>query len=281
MWCAGLDLPSDAVFDLERSLSNHEKERAARFRFARDRKRFVAGRGLLRWLIGAYLDCDPCAIRFAYGPFGKPYLERGTGLESISFNLSHSEARAVFAFGRGRKLGVDLEQLDRKVDVRRLSSEFFTSQEAADIMAQPSHEQQHIRFFEFWTRKEAILKALGRGLSMSLREVDVSNIGGAPGYAIRLANPKRCWSMHQFVPAPGYIAALAASGNAIRVLRGEVGWTESPSGGFISARASDSSDSMKRARPGRRFFQLRARCSLDCIPARTENPDAQPPFDSE
>ncbi len=234
VWLASLDLPTAAVFDLERSLSDDEKEKAGRFRFARDRGRFVVGRGLLRWLVGAYVDCESSAVRFAYGPFGKPRLAPRSDPESLSFNLSHSGALAVFAFGRDRKLGVDVELLDCKTDVHEVSNQFFTSQEVADIMARPPHEQ-HVRFLEFWTRKEALVKALGRGLSTALREFDVSTIGDAPDHArpLWLAHPTTSWSVRQFVPAPGYIAALAASGGAFRVVYRELRWTQSQSRGLL------------------------------------------------
>lgn len=225
VWYASLDLPTVAISDLERSLSHDEKERAARFRFGKDRRQFVAGRGLLRSLIGAYLGCESSAVQFEYGPFGKPQLARRSGSESLSFNLSHSGALAVFAFGRGRELGVDVEQVDRKIDVHQVSGQFFTSREVRDIMTRP-HHQQHVRFFEFWTRKEALVKALGRGLSMALRELDVSVIGDAPGDAspLWLAHPDAWWSLRQLVPAPGYIAALAASGGAYHAACREVRW---------------------------------------------------------
>jgi len=234
LWGACLDLPMEAVFDLERSLSSDESQRAARFKFSIDRQRFIAGRGLLRSITGAYLECDPSAVPIAYGQFGKPHLAMRPGPKSIFFNLSHSGALAVFAFGRGRELGVDVEQVDCKIDFHQVSNQFFTSQEVADIMAQPRHGQ-HLRFFEFWTRKEALLKALGRGLSMDLRDLDVSAIGAAAGHAHPqwLADPKTRWSVRQFVPLPGYIGALATSGGEVRVVHRDVRWTRAQSGAFV------------------------------------------------
>lgn len=236
LWCARLDPPAATVAKLERWLCGAERARAERFRVFRDWRRFVVGRGFLRQLIGCYLDCEPSAIQFAYGPCGKPALARQPRLGSLSFNLSHSGSLAVFAFARGRELGVDVEQLDPEFQVYQVADHFFTAGEVAGIMARPP-DQQHVRFFELWTRKEALIKARGEGLSMALRELDASIFDDPRGgpLARSLADSSVCWSVRQFVPAPGYLAALAASGCICRVACRQVRWTESRSSGFAAS----------------------------------------------
>ncbi len=234
VWHASLDLPEGAVSDLERSLSLDERERAARFRFAADRQRFVSGRGLLRLLAGAYLGCAPAAAPIGYGAFGKPYLAMRSGPEAIAFNLSHAGALVVFAFRRGHALGVDIEQLDCRLDVSQIAHQYFTAQETADIMAR-STQERYLRFFEFWTLKEAVVKALGKGLTLPLREFDVSAIGEAPYQAqsLWLGPAKLCLSVHQFTPAADYVGALAVSGGAVRLVHLDLRWMR-PQGWEIS-----------------------------------------------
>ena len=237
LWHVNLDAPAATVLDLAKSLSDDERERAARFRFTRDRRRFVVGRGFLRHLISNYIACEPADICFEYGPFGKPSLVRGEP-DSISFNLSHSESLAVFGFARGLELGVDVERVDRKIDVELLASQFFAEGEIADINARPL-DQKCARFFEIWTRKEALIKAQGKGLT-ALCEFDVSICRSTPVNSFRSpSNLTAGWAVRQFIPAPRFVAALAVSGGAYRATSWDVRWSQSRSSGLVSSQQAD------------------------------------------
>jgi 4'-phosphopantetheinyl transferase len=228
LWFAELEASAERVLELERSLSSDEIERANRFKFPRDRCRFIVGRGLLRWLLGHYLYCKPRVIRFAYGPFGKPSLVQQSGSARVCFNLSHAGSLAVLAFVRGREIGVDIEQVDVTIDFQQMATQFFAPREIADIMMRPA-DQRHARFFELWTRKEALIKAHGKGLSTGLDKLHTLSCDDGPtdsagtGAAYRIEP----WSLRQFWPALGYVAALAVSGAAYRLYYHEVKWITS------------------------------------------------------
>jgi len=169
-------------------LSDDELERASRFRFERDRRRFVAARSTLRQLLAAYLDGSPSDICFVYGPYGKPDVPAS----HLSFNMSHSDSSALFAFGPPFELGVDVEVLTFGVrDDERIASHFFSPHEVATLRAHPPSAQPRA-FLRCWTRKEAFVKARGDGLSLSLQDFDVSFALGEPPAILRTA-----WSLDE------------------------------------------------------------------------------------
>ena len=160
-------------FDLETSpLSADEQARATRFAFQVHRERFAAARGLLRELLGRLLEVAPKAVRFESGAGGKPRLPPDLG-RGVRFNLSHSQDRGLFSFSRGRELGVDIEALRGAVEHTAIAMRFFSPAERAALASLASSERA-AAFFTVWTRKEAYIKLLGRGLSIPLDSFDVS-----------------------------------------------------------------------------------------------------------
>lgn len=164
-------------------LSEDELERAARFRYDRDRRRFVAGRAVLRRLLAGYVDASPADISFEYGAYGKPDVPQAP----VSFNLSHSGSHALFAFGPRFELGVDVEVLENAlVDDLLVAKRFFSPREVEVLRAfAPSARPR--AFLRCWTRKEAFVKARGDGLSLPLQDFDVSFAMGEPPALLRTA----------------------------------------------------------------------------------------------
>ncbi|MCL5995999.1 MAG: 4'-phosphopantetheinyl transferase, partial [Chloroflexi bacterium] len=127
VWRADLDQPDAVLGQLESFLSVDEQARANRFHFERDRGRFVAGRGVLRAIIGTYLDVRPEQVMFRYGQRGKPALamplaQGVSGVQGeLRFNVSHSHDLALFAFARGQEIGVDLERVRPIVDAEQIA----------------------------------------------------------------------------------------------------------------------------------------------------------------
>jgi 4'-phosphopantetheinyl transferase len=151
-------------------LSDDELERAARFRFERDRRRFVSGRSVLRHLLARYVDASPTGIAFEYGPYGKPDVPEAP----VSFNVSHSGSSALFAFAPRFELGVDVEVLDHSlVDDLLVAKQFFSPREIEMLRAHAPSARPRA-FLRCWTRKEAFVKARGDGLTLPLRDFDVS-----------------------------------------------------------------------------------------------------------
>lgn len=168
-----LSQPTPVVAQLSATLTPDEHERAARFHFDRDRRRFIVSRGMLRQLLGHFSGLDAKAIRFDNGQFGKPYLSASPQRPSLEFSLSHSGDWALAGFTRGRVIGVDMEEVRAMPDYRELALANFAAAEVAALMALPQEEQLDA-FFACWVRKESYVKALGFGLSHDLSSFAVT-----------------------------------------------------------------------------------------------------------
>jgi 4'-phosphopantetheinyl transferase len=201
-------------------LAVDEQERAQRFRSESHRQQFIAARGLLRILLGAYLERDPAQIQFVYGAYGKPLLNASSPSQALHFNLSHSHEMVLYAVTRDRPVGIDIEYLRWVPNVEQLAHRFFSPIEAAAISALPP-DQQQTAFFCGWTRKEAYLKATGRGLA-DLSEVEVTLLPADPPRLVNhpssdspdssevsnFQGPSE-WTLHHLNPGERYVGALA------------------------------------------------------------------------
>jgi 4'-phosphopantetheinyl transferase len=163
VWRAALDDQPDAlVRQMEALLSADEADRARGFYFERDRRRYIVGRGVLRILVGRYLERTPQSVAFTYGPNGKPGL-RGAGEGELFFNVAHSEGLALYAFTRVGEVGIDVERMRDLPDWESVAQAAFCPHELAQLRACPAATRRD-EFFRAWTRQEAVLKALGTGL---------------------------------------------------------------------------------------------------------------------
>jgi len=150
-------------------LSEDERLRADRFRFDRDRDRFVACRSALRQILGDYLHQPADRLVFGYGRSGKPTLAGA----DLRFNISHSSDHALIAVAFGREVGIDVECPGMRINAAEIAARFLTLSEAAFVRSAPP-EPQDAAFLACWTRKEAWAKAVGTGLSEDLGRFDVS-----------------------------------------------------------------------------------------------------------
>jgi 4'-phosphopantetheinyl transferase len=190
-------------------LSEDEISRMQRFHFEKDRQNFIFCRSMLRILLASYLGSSPAELRFAYSAHGKPSL--ATSSDGLEFNLSHSNGNLLAAIALDRKVGVDIECLNRDLNVLEISRRFFSATEKHAIEILPE-DLQHEAFFSCWTRKEAFVKARGEGLSLSLDCFDVSII--PENEAVSLATRPEAsaasgWALHSLNCFPGYRAAVA------------------------------------------------------------------------
>lgn len=215
VWHTALDLGPQELRQLEATLAPEEKLRADGFRFARDRNHFVAARGILRRLLGSYLDRSPAEVEFAYGPRGKPALKTADGSDAgVCFNLSHSHGLAVYAIARDRNLGIDVELVRPEITSERIAGRYFSAREKRDLHSLPP-EQRAEGVFLCWTRKEAYLKALGTGLQVPLASFDVTVTPGMP--AQFLAGVEPSWHVAGFAPAQEYVAAVVYDGGPCQI----------------------------------------------------------------
>ena len=215
VWRASLDQPASREQNLRRTLTARELDRAGRFHLQTDRQRFIVARGLLRAILGRYLDVEPDQLRLGYGICGKPYLASMCGLNALKFNLSYSNGLALYAVTRGREIGIDLEHVRPIPEAERIAEQFFSAREKGVLRALPARLKQRA-FLTCWTRKEAYIKARGDGLSLRLDRFDVSLMAGEPAVLLSAGDssqePSR-WSLRELMPGPGYVATLAVEGS--------------------------------------------------------------------
>lgn len=196
---------------LSEVLSADERARAARFVFDRDRRRFTVTRACLRILLAKCCDVPPATIRFAYGTNGKPSLALDIAKSPVHFNVSHSQDLALIAMARDVALGVDVEAVRPVPDLLDIASRYFTPAEAETIVTAPPH-QREVTFFLCWTRKEAVAKSLGDGLSIALDRYRVACRPGEPARILEIdgdPDAARAWSVFDLRPAPGLVGAVA------------------------------------------------------------------------
>lgn len=213
-WRVDLAQPDPVVTALAGVLSDDERQRAARFVFPRDRRRFIVTRACLRVLLAGIAGDAPAALRIVYAPLGKPSLAPGSAPTPLHFNVSHSEDVAVIAAARDAPLGVDVEAIRPLPDMMDIAARFFTPAETDTIAAVPPH-QRALSFFLCWTRKEAFSKALGDGLSLALDRYRVACRPGDPPRILAIDGSTDAaaeWSMFDLEPAPGFVSAMVTRG---------------------------------------------------------------------
>jgi 4'-phosphopantetheinyl transferase len=155
-------------------LSPPEQAHASRFRLDQAREHFIVGRGCLRILLGNASGTDSRSIDIGTGAHGKPETHLFNA-SNIFFNVAHSKNTILIALGRQGVLGVDVEYFDRMTDIMEVARFNFTKGETASLAAIVDMEARKRAFYRYWTRKEAIAKADGRGLLLSLSSFDVSH----------------------------------------------------------------------------------------------------------
>jgi 4'-phosphopantetheinyl transferase len=215
VWRAVLDCSEFETRQYEETLAADEMTRAGRFYFPRDRNNFIAARGILRALLGRYLDRPPSDLEFEYGAHGKPSLRETGAAHSAQFNVSHSHGLALLAFSRARHLGVDVEQIRPDIAAEEIAERYFSSQEVAELLGLPPAIRAEA-FFRCWTRKEAYVKARGEGLQIPLKSFHVSL---TPAYPARLSSTdSHRWSLHSLRPTPQSVGAIVVEGQDSRIL---------------------------------------------------------------
>lgn len=206
VWRINLDPPEAQLQHLTETLSSDELSRAKRFYKEQHRHRFIAGRGILRTILGRYLGVEPQQLQFSYQPLGKPVLADNFSDSGLWFNLTHSQGLALCAVSRDRPVGIDLEYIRPISDVLNLAKRYFSSGEYAVMRSLPPHQMQEV-FFRYWTCKEAYLKATGAGISQ-LEQIEVLLTPEEPA---KLKIDQQ-WSLFELVPVKNSVAAVAVEG---------------------------------------------------------------------
>lgn len=205
LWVANLDQSPACVQGLHAMLQADEQARAARFITDELAARYSVGRGVLRVLLGQYLERPPQSIEFRYNPYGKPSLKDNP--IDLQFNISHTQQIAVYAFTRQTQLGVDIEAVQAMDEMDAIAQQQFSTWEYAAWLAETNRQRT---FYHIWTRKEAYIKAVGKGLAIPLDSFDVSL--NEPPLIRRIGDSTQlaaAWKMLHFEIADQYIGAVA------------------------------------------------------------------------
>jgi 4'-phosphopantetheinyl transferase len=216
VWRCGLKVSDHRLEIFRRTLCPEELVRADRFRFPHLRRRFVAGRGALRAILAGYLAIEPQRLTFSYSSQGKPSLANPDS--DMEFNVSHSDDLMVAAICRKYPIGVDIEKEDPHFHAMDIADRFFCKRERDEI-ARKGKEDGLRAFFQFWTAKEAVLKATSLGLSLELSKLE---IGLAPLRILAIEDAAKIhganWHLTTFSPAAGYSGALAVGAEPSRLV---------------------------------------------------------------
>jgi 4'-phosphopantetheinyl transferase len=162
-------LPAD-LSPLQTCLSAHEHDRYQRLQRPDIRQHFLLSRGCLRYVLSIYLNCPPLALNFSLGRYGKPELKADS--PPLQFNLSHTQESIAIALHSHNPVGIDIERVRPITHLEKLCQRCLTYEEAATVLNLDRPSAIH-RFFQYWTAKEAIVKAMGMGLSYPMKHVEV------------------------------------------------------------------------------------------------------------
>lgn len=223
VWAVSLGVTASALEALAASLSSDEMGRAGKFKFEKHRNRFIAGRGVLREILGEYLQAKAVTLRFDCSANGKPALAAEFASAGVHFNLAHSEDMALVAVTRVGPIGVDIECIRPVNEMDELVARFFSARETV-LFQRLRPDEKAAAFFNLWTRKEALLKATGEGITRSLSLVEVSFLPGEPARLLAIAgDASRAaeWAVCELSPAPGFIGtfAIKAQNLTVRCIR--------------------------------------------------------------
>jgi 4'-phosphopantetheinyl transferase len=216
VWKIPLDLDDATIAGLRHGLSPDEITRADRFVFEKHRRRYIAAHHALRRILSGYLGTAPLKIAFLTGEYGKPFLPAFGESPQIRFNLSHSEELALLGVTLDREIGVDVEWIRPMNDMDRLARTQFAPEEWEEFQLIPEARRAEA-FFSGWTRKEACIKAWGKGLSQNLKNFVVNFDPDQPAKIVSRREELSAigeWSICALTPAPGYCGAVVVAGES-------------------------------------------------------------------
>lgn len=210
VWRIPTTLDDEHVARFESMLSSAQRQRAGRLRIVEKRDQYIITQGLTRIVLGRMLNTRPEALEFIRGTKGKPYLDGEFSDAGVQFNMTHTSHMALVAIARNREVGIDIERIRENLQWQKLARRYFSESEYAGFSELP--EESRLRaFFTCWTRKEAVLKAIGTGLGGGLASFDVSvDPDAAPELLANRWNGRfhGDWSMAQLAPGDAYVATL-------------------------------------------------------------------------
>jgi 4'-phosphopantetheinyl transferase len=213
VWLIDVNEARDELQSFTALLSRAEQERAARFKFDKDRRLFTVAHAALRSILASYLKIASTSLEFADGAKGKPKFAPALAGRGVEFTLSHSHQTALLGVAQGREVGVDVEYVKRDFQFADVAKRFFTPSEVDALQGLPPQLQREA-FFKCWTSKEAFLKAKGTGLSGKLDEVEITLTAEQ---RVQITANVPGWSLIELDPGDDYEGALVVEGAPLPV----------------------------------------------------------------
>ena len=188
-----------------------ERAQQQRFYFEKGRHEYLVTRALVRTVLSRYVAVDPSTWRFEKNEYGKPAIAYPRGLPPLSFNLSNTTGLIACLVALGRDVGVDVEDMTRPGETVEIAEQFFSPTEVSTLRTLHVSAQRY-RFFEYWTLKEAYIKARGMGLTLPLEQFSFHLEAGQPvriSFDPRLHDDPHSWQFTQFQPTSQHQMAAA------------------------------------------------------------------------
>lgn len=206
--------------EIKSALSKSELETANKFKFNKDRERFIITRYLLRKILSNYLYIPPKEIQIITNQYGKPKLDSELN-NNIQFNVSHSGDFAIFAINLFNEIGVDIEKIDNTINHLEIADNYFSTDEIAYLNASTCQSEIAEKFFRIWTRKESLLKAIGIGLLPDLKKISViENRFHDNELSPNLkASTNNIWNIETLIMDNFYKVSLAYSGDLKKIIK--------------------------------------------------------------
>jgi 4'-phosphopantetheinyl transferase len=206
-------LPGDAaapslIGEYERLLSADEAGRYHRFAFDIHRHHFLVAHALLRTTLSNYASVDPRAWIFTTGPYGRPEVSVPAGVPALRFSLTHTDGLVAVAVTTESDIGIDAEPIGRRASNIDIARRYFAAEEAYALEALAPADRQR-GFLDYWTLKEAYIKAIGVGLATPLDSFAIQR-RTPPGIRfLRGQDDPAAWHLAQPVLSEAHVAALA------------------------------------------------------------------------
>jgi 4'-phosphopantetheinyl transferase len=201
----------------ESLLNSEERARKERFLFAEHRHQYLVSRALVRGTLSRYAPCPPEKWAFSRNEHGRPEIIRTNGLPPLRFNLSHTGGLAACAVVLHQDIGVDVEDMERKIGILKIAGRYFSRPEMDSLQALPE-EERRIRFFQYWTLKESYSKARGVGLTLPLNRFTFHQPQAAEwrvSFDPSMEDDATRWQFWISHPGPRYALAVSVNRPAI------------------------------------------------------------------
>ncbi len=200
---------------LEQTLTAEEKSRILKFIFEKDRIIQTLSRAILKDILGRYLSIKPAGVSILNDEYGKPFIDHTLNPDNITFNLSHSGNMILYAVSRNRNVGIDVELIKEIDSIDDLIKQNFSQDETGTLLQLTGRDKTDA-FYSCWTRKEAYVKAMGKGLSYPLDKFTVSVFHGEDNSLLHDENNDVSqWTLKEIPSYPGYAAAAAVEGKNV------------------------------------------------------------------